>query len=79
MHHQPLNLKKFISLSPSDCLLFMEDGDMIVVNTEQVLERVRIGSIFSLKNEDCTDIILIKSKENFLFTIENHRMEFYSA
>jgi hypothetical protein len=57
----------------------MEDGDIVVLNTEQVLERVRIGSIFSLKNEDCTDIILIKSKENFLFTIENHRMEFYSV
>jgi hypothetical protein len=35
------------------------------------LERVRAGSIFNLKGEDCKDIILIKSKEHFFFTIES--------
>jgi len=72
-------MKKFLSLSLSDCLIFLDDGDMVIVNTEQMLDRVRQGSIFSLKNEDCKDIILIKSKENFFFTIESQRMEFYNV
>lgn len=49
----------------------MDDSDLIVINTEQVLEKVRTGSIFSLKSEDVRDIILIKSKEHFFFTIES--------
>jgi len=31
---------------------------------------VREGSIFNLKSEDYIDMLLIKSKEYFLFTLE---------
>jgi hypothetical protein len=49
-----------------------------VLNTEYMLEIMKKGSIFSLKSEDCIDILLIKSKDNYLFTIESHRMDFFS-
>lgn len=75
----PLRLKKFISLNVTDCLLFVDEGEIIVVNTEYLLEIVRSASIFSIKNEDCKDLILIKSKEHFIFTIESHRMEFFNV
>ena len=50
-----------------------------MLNTEYLLEIVRKGSIFSLKSEDCIDILLIKSKDNYMFTIEKHRMDFFHA
>lgn len=58
--------------------MYSNDGSIIVLNTDYMLEVLRKGSIFSLKSEDCIDIILIKSKDSYLFTIEQHRMDFYS-
>lgn len=43
-----------------------------------MLEILRKGSIFSLKSEDCIDVLLIKSKDSYMFTIEQHRMDFFS-
>lgn len=34
------------------------------------LEDTKSGSIFNLKSEDYIDLILIKSREFFLFTLE---------
>ena len=39
----------------------------------------REGSIFQLKNEDYKDILYIRAKENFLFTIESQKMEFFTV
>jgi len=44
-----------------------------------VLDENKSGSIFSLKSEDYLDMILIKSREFFLFTIERQKIEFYNA
>jgi WD40 repeat protein len=43
------------------------------------LDEVRQGSIFNLKSEDYLDLILIKSREFFLFTIERQKIEFFNA
>jgi hypothetical protein len=40
---------------------------------------VKNGSIYNLKSEDYIDIVLIKSREHFLFTIEKQKIEFYHA
>ena len=50
---------------------------MIVLNEKLV--KIKSGSIFSLRNEDYKDIVLIKSKENFFFTIESQKMEFFNV
>ena len=50
--------------------MFSRDGSFVVLNTEVMLEEVKRGTVFSLKSEDYLDILLIKSKENYLFTIE---------
>ena len=79
INHPATQVQKLISLSPTDCLLFTRNSDMVVLNTEACLESVRSGSIFNLKSEDVRDLILIKSKENFFFTIDSQKMEFYSV
>lgn len=43
------------------------------------LSEIRDGSIFNLKSEDYIDMLLIKSKEYFLFTLERQKIEFYST
>ena len=43
------------------------------------LEESKAGSIFNLKSEDYIDLILIKSREFFLFTLERQKIEFFSA
>ena len=43
------------------------------------LDEVKQGSIFNLKSEDYLDLILIKSREYFLFTIERNKVEFFNA
>ncbi len=43
------------------------------------LQESKTGSIFNLKSEDYIDLILIKSREFFLFTLEKQKLEFYSA
>ena len=44
-----------------------------------ILEETKAGSIFSLKSDDYIDMILIKSREYFLFTIEKQKIEFFNA
>ena len=44
-----------------------------------VLDETKTGSIFSLKSDDYIDMILIKSREYFLFTIEKQKIEFFNA
>ncbi len=60
-------------------MCFVKGGDIVVLNQEQLLAKVSSGSIFNIKGEDCIDIVLIKSKENFLFAVESQKLEFYSA
>lgn len=43
------------------------------------LEETKSGSIFNIKSEDYIDLILIKSREYYLFTLEKQKIEFYSA
>lgn len=43
------------------------------------MDESKSGTIFSLKNEDYIDLLLIKSREFFLFTIERQKIEFYNA
>lgn len=57
--------------------MFSRDGSFVVLNTEVMLEEVKRGTVFSLKSEDYLDILLIKSKENYLFTIERQKMDFF--
>jgi len=38
--------------------------------SNSTLEESKQGSIFNLKSEDYIDLILIKSREFFLFTLE---------
>ena len=79
INFQPQNIKKFLSVSKTDCLVYSSDGSIIVLNTEYLLEIVRKGSIFSLKSEDCIDILIIKSKDHYMFTIEKQKMDFYTT
>lgn len=60
---------RIVSLSPVEVLCFYREGQITVLNT-LTLDEVRQGSIFNLKSEDYLDLILIKSREFFLFTIE---------
>jgi hypothetical protein len=66
----PQDIKKFLSTTKNECLVYNNDGSIVVLNTDYMLEVLKKGSIFSLKSEDCIDIILIKSKESYMFTIE---------
>ena len=59
-------------------LAFYTDGTLSVLNN-YVLEEEKQGSIFSLKSDDYLDILLIKSREYFLFTIEKQKIEFFNA
>ena len=66
----PQSIKKFLSITKNECLVYSNDGSIVVLNTDYMLEILRKGSIFSLKSEDCIDILLIKSKDSYMFTIE---------
>lgn len=59
-------------------MCFSNEGTINVLGCSH-LEEVKSGTIFSLKNEDNIDLLLIKSREYFLFTIERQKIEFYSA
>jgi len=50
-------------------MCFSNEGTINVLSTD-TLDELKSGSIFSLKNEDYIDLLLIKSREYFLFTIE---------
>ncbi len=50
-------------------LAFTKEGSISILNNI-TLDENKNGSIFNLKNEDYIDLILIKSREFFLFTLE---------
>ena len=60
---------RLISLSNTEFMTFTKEGSISVWNN-QSLDEQKNASIFSLKSEDYIDLILIKSKEYFLFTLE---------
>ena len=61
-----------------EIMCFSNEGTINVLSANN-LEEIKSGTIFSLKNEDYIDLLLIKSREYFLFTIERSKIEFYSA
>jgi hypothetical protein len=65
-----LHPKKFIGLNLQEVILFYADGSMIVFDSSSMLKTVRSGTIFNIKGEDYLDMLLIKSREHFLFSIE---------
>ena len=67
-----------INMSATEFLTFTKEGSISVLNNHS-LEETKNGSIFNLKSEDYIDLILIKSREYFLFTLERQKLEFYSA
>ena len=69
---------QILNLSNTELLAFTKEGSISIMNNVN-LEESRSGSIFNLKSEDYIDLILIKSREFFLFTLEKQRIEFYSA
>jgi hypothetical protein len=60
---------QLINLSQTEFLSFTKEGSITVMNNH-TLEETKTGSIFNLKSEDYIDLILIKSREFFLFTLE---------
>lgn len=69
---------RIIRSSDSEIMCFSNEGAINVLGVHG-LEEIKSGTIFSLKNEDYIDLLLIKSREYFLFTIERQKIEFYSA
>jgi hypothetical protein len=67
-----------INLSNTEFLCFTKEGSISILNN-CTLDESKSGSIFNLKSEDYIDLILIKSREFFLFTLEKQKIEFYSA
>lgn len=76
--HTLCEIIKIVQLSPGELLCFYKEGQLNVLNT-LTLDELRQGSIFNLKSEDYLDLILIKSREYFLFTIERHKVEFFNG
>jgi hypothetical protein len=58
-----------INLSATELLAFTKEGS-ISIHSNQTLAEIKTGSLFNLKSEDYIDLILIKSREFFLFTLE---------
>mmetsp|Transcript_9208 Transcript_9208/g.13965 ORF Transcript_9208/g.13965 Transcript_9208/m.13965 type:complete len:306 (-) Transcript_9208:1829-2746(-) len=69
---------RMIRSGDHELMCFSNEGTINVLSTD-TLDELKSGSIFSLKNEDYIDLLLIKSREYFLFTIERQKIEFYSA
>lgn len=69
---------RMVRISDADIMCFSNEGAINVLNIN-TLEEQKSGTIFSLKNEDYIDLLLIKSREYFLFTIERQKIEFYNA
>jgi hypothetical protein len=63
-------------MSSAEFLTFTKEGSIAIFNGHT---ETKSGSIFNLKSEDYIDLILIKSREYFLFTLERQKMEFYST
>jgi hypothetical protein len=60
---------QLINVSNTEFLSFTKEGSISIMNNIS-LEESKAGSIFNLKSEDYIDLILIKSREYFLFTLE---------
>ena len=60
---------QLINLSNTEFLSFTKEGSISIMSNT-TLEESKQGSIFNLKSEDYIDLILIKSREFFLFTLE---------
>ena len=60
---------RIIRSADDEIMCFSIEGTINVLKSES-LDEHKSGSIFSLKNEDYIDLLLIKSREYFLFTIE---------
>jgi len=60
---------RMVRISDVQIMCFSNEGaiNFLDINT---LEEQKSGTIFSLKNDDYIDLLLIKSREFFLFTIE---------
>jgi len=69
---------RIIRTSDNDIMCFSCEGAINILQISN-LEEQKSGTIFSLKNEDYIDLLLIKSREFFLFTIERQKIEFYNA
>lgn len=69
---------RLIRTGENELMCFSIEGTINLLAADN-LEEIKSGSIFSLKNEDYIDLLLIKSREFFLFTIEKQKIEFYSA
>jgi hypothetical protein len=60
---------RILRVSDNELMCFSQEGAINVLSIH-TLEEQKSGTIFSLKNEDYIDLLLIKSREYFLFTIE---------
>lgn len=65
-------------MSSTEVIGFTKEGSISIMNN-LTLEESKAGTIFNLKSEDYIDLLLIKSWEFFLFTLEKQKIEFYSA
>jgi hypothetical protein len=67
-----------IDQSMSEFLSFSKDGQITVYDQDS-LSVTKEESILNLKSDDYLDLILIKSKEYILFTLEKQKMDFYAC
>lgn len=66
-----------INHSLSEFLSFSKDGQ-ITVYDQETLSIIKEESILNLKSDDYLDLILIRSKEYILFTLEKQKMDFFT-
>lgn len=66
-----------IDISQTEFMTFTKEGS-IAIYEQETLDLQKEASIFNLKSEDYLDLILIRSKEYIIFTLEKQRMDFYS-
>jgi hypothetical protein len=69
---------KIIRTGQSEIMCFSIEGTINVLGCNH-LEDIKTCSLFNLKNEDFIDMLLIKSREQIIFTIESQKIEFYST
>lgn len=67
-----------INHSLSEFLSFSKDGQ-ITVYDQETLHVIKEESILNLKSDDYLDLILIRSKEYILFTLEKQKMDFFTC
>ena len=60
---------RIVRTGDNEIMCFSNEGTINVLGIA-MLDEIKSGTIFSLKNEDYIDLLLIKSREYFLFTIE---------